>query len=36
VADLDRSELQAVRTTHRMLADRPPTLPTDRRRLQVG
>jgi 5-aminopentanamidase len=35
VADLDRAELQAVRATHRMLADRPPSLPADRRRLTV-
>jgi predicted amidohydrolase len=35
VADLDRAELRAVRSTHRMLADRPPSLPADRRRLTV-
>jgi predicted amidohydrolase len=36
VADLDKAELDRVRATHRMLADRPASLPADRRRLPVG
>jgi predicted amidohydrolase len=35
-ADLDRVELETVRARHRMLADRPAQLPSERRHLAVG
>jgi 5-aminopentanamidase len=36
VADLERAELDRIRGLHRMLADRPAQLPTERHRLAIG